>query len=274
MQTEYREKLLERLRSEPKLSLHEAMDLLNVSESTARRIFDKMEKEGYAIRTHGGLSTQTHILTKYSFDMGMRTNIERKTAIARESVRLVEDGDVLFCDSGTTVQCFCMELARRIRTESLHIKLYTNSLANLEILSDVMEVVLVGGTYRPNRKDFCGYLANQSVSYLYFNKAFLGADGCVDMKAFSTTDAETARIDQIVVGNSDRAIILVDSTKFSSATHLIYMPFNNLYAIVTDDGIAPQQLKKLRDNHINVICAPLLSGTETGGNDGTVSAGN
>ena len=216
-----------------------------------------MDEEGCAIRTHGGLSARNHILTKYSFDTGIRTNIERKMAIARESVHLVEEGDVLFCDSGTTVQCFCMELASRIRTEGLHIQLYTNSLANLEILSDVMQVVLVGGEYRPNRKDFCGYLANQAVSALFFDKAFLGADGCVEMKAFSTTDAETAGIDQIVVNNSDRAIILADSTKFSLTSHLIYMPVRNLYAIVTDSGITPSQLEQLKAQQVNVICAPL-----------------
>ena len=262
MQTEYRQKLLERLKTAPKLSLHEAMELLDVSESTARRIFSRMEEEGYAIRTHGGLSARSHLLTKYSFDTGIHTNTELKTAIARESGRLVEDGDVLFCDSGTTVQCFCMELAARVREEGLHIKLYTNSLANLEILSDVMQVVLVGGEYRPNRKDFCGYLANQAVSQLYFNKAFLGADGCVDMKAFSTTDMETAGIVQIVTGNTDRAIILVDSTKFSSASDLIFLPMEKLYAIVTDERILPQQLQQLKARQVKVICAPLLSGED------------
>ena len=260
MQETYRQKLLEQLEWTPKLSIRDAMDLLGVSESTARRIFARMEEEGYAIRTHGGLSTQGHILTRYNFDTGIRTNIEKKTAIAKESVRLVEEGDVLFCDSGTTVQCFCMELAQRIRAEKLHIRLYTNSLANLEILTDVIPVVLVGGEYRPNRKDFCGYLANESVSHLYFSKAFLGTDGCVDMKAFSTTDAETARIDQIVVNNTDRAIILVDSTKFSSASHLIYMPIKNLYAIVTDEGISPAQLRQLQENKIHVICARVPEG--------------
>ena len=257
MQAEYRQKLLERLETSPKLSIREAMDLLDVSESTARRLFSGMEEEGYAIRTHGGLSARNHILTKYSFDTGMRTNIERKTAIAREAVRLVEDGDVLFCDSGTTVQCFCMELASRIRSEGLSVRLYTNSLANLEILSDVMQVVLVGGEYRPNRKDFSGYLANQTLSSLYFTKAFLGADGCVDMKAFCTTDAETAGINQTVVGNSDRVIILVDSTKFSIASHLIYLPIRKLHAIVTDEGITPQQQEQLKEQQIKVFCAPL-----------------
>ena len=150
-----------------------------------------------------------------------------------------------------------MELAGRIRAEGLNIRLYTNSLANLEILSGVLQVVLVGGEYRPHRKDFCGYLANQTLSSLYFNKAFLGADGCVDMKAFSTTDAETAGINQIVVGNSDRVIILADSTKFSTPSHLIYLPIRKLYAVVTDEGITPLQLKQLKEQRVNVYCAPL-----------------
>ena len=258
MDTSYQQKLLELLQTESKVSLREAMDYLGVSESTARRLFIRLESEGYGIRTHGGLQTQSHLLTKYSFDSGMHTNTEKKTAIARAAVQLVEDGDVLFCDSGTTVQCFCMELANRIRSEELHVQLYTNSLANLEIMAGTVQVVLIGGEYRPNRKDFCGYLADQALSKLYFNKVFLGADGCVDMKTFSTTDFETARINQIAIENADRPIVLADSTKFSRTSHLMYVPVKALYAIVTDEGLDQQQLAILRQNNDNVICAPLL----------------
>ncbi len=257
MLTDYHQRLADYLAAASQISLREAMELLDVSESTARRMFAKLEEEGYAIRIHGGLRSRGHILTSYSFDTGIRKNIEKKTAIARVSVGLVEDGDVIFCDSGTTVQCFCMELANRIQTEKLQVQLYTNSLANLEILTGIIPVVLVGGEYRPNRKDFCGYLADQAITNLYFSKVFLGADGCVNMNTFSTTDFETARINQIAIQNSDRAIIMADSTKFSSASHLMYAPVDELYAIVTDEEIDPEQLAKLKENHGNVICAPL-----------------
>ena len=100
-----------------KLSLAEAMEILNVSESTIRRIFAKMEKEGVAIRTHGGIQSASGAMTRYSFEYGTKTNIEKKTAIAREACKLLKNGDVIFCDTGTTTQCFCAELVCRIKRE-------------------------------------------------------------------------------------------------------------------------------------------------------------
>ena len=172
------QELMARLAVVQKLTLWEAMELLNISESTARRMFAKLEKEGYAIRTHGGIQMANHAKTLYSFEHGVRTNIQKKTAIARQAVQFLEDGDVVFCDSGTTMQCFCAELIVRLQHQKLNIKVYTNSLANLELLAPHAQVHLVGGAYRANRKDFCGYLTEQALNSLYFTKSFVGADGC------------------------------------------------------------------------------------------------
>ena len=129
MKLEQQQELMARLSIMQKLSLAEAMEILNVSESTIRRIFAKMEKEGVAIRTHGGIQSASGAMTRYSFEYGTKTNIEKKTAIAREACKLLKNGDVIFCDTGTTTQCFCAELVCRIKREGLNVKLYTNSLA-------------------------------------------------------------------------------------------------------------------------------------------------
>lgn len=257
MQTDYQEKLLDRLHIMDRLSLRDAMEMLDVSESTARRIFTRMEEEGLVIRTHGGIQKPGHMFTGYSFDTGREENIDKKQAIGREAVKLVDDGDVIFCDSGTTVQCFCASLAERIRREGIHVKIYTNSLANIEILQDVEEIILVGGKYRPNRRDFCGYVADQTMSYLYYNKVFLGADGCKGLTAFSTTDLETARINQIAIENSDQAFILVDSSKFHTGSHVMYAPLRSLHAVITDEKIGQEEMEALRKSQVLVIRAAL-----------------
>lgn len=137
MKQDREQELMTRLSIVQKLSLAEAMELLGISESTARRMFSKLERDGFAIRTHGGVQCVNHAMTLYSFEYGSRTNIEKKTAIAREACKLLEDGDVVFCDSGTTIQCLCAEMVYRFRQEKMNIKVYTNSLANLELLSPV-----------------------------------------------------------------------------------------------------------------------------------------
>ena len=161
---------------------------------------------------------------------------------------------MIFCDSGTTIQCFCTELIRRLRTENLKIVVCTNSLANLELLSPYLPVKLVGGEYRVNRKDFCGYMTEQALSGLYFTKSFVGADGCSQGKQFTTTDFETARMNQIAMGNSEKSFMLVDSSKFATVAHVAYAPVGNMDTIITDEDIAPETLQQLKQQNVHVIC--------------------
>ena len=272
MKQEREQELMTRLSLVQKLSLSEAMELLNVSESTARRMFAKLERDGFAIRTHGGVQCVNHAMTLYSFEYGARTNISKKTAIAREASKFLEDGDVVFCDSGTTIQCLCAEIVNRLRREKLNLQIYTNSLANLELLSPYLQVHLVGGEYRANRKDFCGYLTEQALSGLYFTKSFVGADGCVQGRQFTTTDFETARMNEIAIRNSERTFMLVDSSKFSLSSHVAYVPVQNIHTIVTDTGVSRETLAQLGRSDVRVLCVD--AETESGpGQDGAADPG-
>lgn len=249
------QELLARLSLVQKLSLSEAMELLEISESTARRMFTRLEQDGKAIRTHGGIQSINHAKAAYSFEYGARTNIEKKTAIGKAACDCLEDGDVIFCDSGTTMQCFCAELVQWLQKKPLDIIVYTNSLANLEMLSPYLPVKLVGGEYRVNRKDFCGYMAEQALTGLYFTKSFVGADGCAQGKQFTTTDFETMRMNEIAMRNSEKTFMLVDSSKFNRTSHVAYAPVQKLHTIITDDGISAETLYQLKQNNVRVVCA-------------------
>ena len=257
MKQDRQQALISRLSIVRKLSLNEAMEYLGVSESTARRMFAELERSGAAIRTHGGIQCVEHALTGYSFEYGARQNIEKKTAIAEAACDFLEDGDVLFCDSGTTIQCFCGELVRRLRKEKLNITVYTNSLANLELLSPHISVHLLGGEYRANRKDFCGYMTEQALGGLYFTKSFVGADGCVEGKLFTTTDFETLRMNEIAMRNSEKTFMLVDSSKFSLSSHVAYAPVEKIHTIITDSGIRPDTLAQLQKGSTRVVSVSL-----------------
>ena len=95
MKQDREQALAARLSIVQKLSLAEAMELLDISESTARRMFAKLEQDGVAIRTHGGIQSVNHALTSYSFEYGAKKNIDKKTAIARVACDYLEDMGVL-----------------------------------------------------------------------------------------------------------------------------------------------------------------------------------
>ena len=247
--------LMARLSIVRTLSLAEAMELLHVSESTARRMCAQTERSGAAIRTHGGIRAADQAPTAYSFEYGAKMNIDKKVAIAQAACSFLEDGDVVFCDSGTTIQCFCGELIHKIQRERLNIVVYTNSLANLELLSPYISVNLVGGEYRANRKDFCGFMADQALKGVYFTKSFVGADGCVGGKIFTTTDFETMRMNEIAMENSKETYMLVDSSKFSLSSHVAYAPADKIHTVITDTGIPKDAYNQLNKSNVRVVLA-------------------
>ena len=255
MRIDREQELLNHLQFSRHMSLSEAMTLMNISESTARRLFAKLEYNHLAIRTHGGIQLVTSFFDSYSFEHGAKTNIALKTLIGQKACSFVTNGDVIFCDSGTTIRCFCHALASYIQKNNLNVRFYTNSLANLEILAPYADITLIGGKYRINRKDFCGYLAEQSMNELYFNKCFIGADGYTHDGKFTTTDFETARLGEIAIRNSKQSFLLADSSKFMVATHIAYAPAEKLEAVITDSGISEYAINSLNNNSCRIIYA-------------------
>lgn len=249
--------LMTRLSIVRTLTLTEAMELMDVSESTARRMFAQLERSGAVIRTYGGIRCVDQAPTAYSFEYGAKMNVEKKAAIAAAACSFLEDGDVVFCDSGTTVQYFCAEIVQRIQRDKLNIKIYTNSLANLELLSPYLSVSLVGGEYRANRKDFCGCMTEQALRGVYFTKSFVGADGCVGAKMFTTTDFETMQINEIAMNNSRQSYMLVDSSKFSRSSHVAYAPVERLHTVITDEQVSKETLAQLKRSNVRVVCTPI-----------------
>ena len=249
------DKFVARLILQGNMSVQDTVSYLGVSESTARRFFSKLEKEGKAIRYYGGIRYLQQNIAQYDFQTDKSRNYDEKIAIARQAVRYVEDGDTIFCDSGSTVLCFCLELAKVIEAQKIHVNIFTNSQKNLEVLFPVTEVSLLGGRYRHKREDFCGFLTNEGLEELFFHKCFVGSDACVEGKYFTTTDEETMKINQLAVRHSGKAFVLLDSSKFLRNSNILFASAAELYCVITDSHIRKDIRATLEKEAANMICA-------------------
>ena len=254
MKQKYEQEVMHVLRKKGKLELAEVVELLDISESTARRLFTRMEQEGRIIRVHGGIQLPGKHPGEYSFERLAKDNLQQKEAIAVKACDLLQDGDILFCDNGTTVLCFCMELLRRVEQNPMKLKVYTNSLANFEILASKVPVTLIGGDYRSHRKDFAGYLAEVALDKVHFTKCFLGADGCAG-GSFTTMDADTARLDGIAMHNSAETTILCTPDKFDACAEIAYAGYQEADRVITVEGITGKAEFLLEEAGVEVVIA-------------------
>ena len=226
------------------VTLKGAMEKLGVSAATARRLFCRMELKGYGIRSHGKINLPDSSYSFYRYETSEELYVKEKKLIAKDAVKVLRDGDTIFLDSGTTVCLFSMALNEALKQKEIkNIKVFTNSYMIISILKDTLEVNLIGGSYRPNRKDFCGYMTEKAIKDCHFNKCFLGADGFSVNTGFTTTDYNCARICESAIENSDSAIILMDSHKYKKAALVSYSRGADISLVITDDKIpsdAPQ----------------------------------
>ena len=252
-------KVLDYLNLHNKMTVQEAMAVTDLSESTVRRLFTRLENSGKCLRYYGGIRLLLDDFSEpnyYSYESEEYQYTESKLQIARTAVSLVESGDVLFVDSGTTLSRFAAALSDRIGRDNLeNLTVYTNSLVNLNMLRNVDSVNLIGGAFRKNRKDFCGYLAEESLMLFHFTKCFLGADGFSAQSGFTTTDCQTARLNEIALQNSEKKYILMDSSKFFYSSVVAYSRNAHVDAIITDSCPEELDLSVFEARNIKIIAA-------------------
>ena len=126
-----RSQLLEMVRQRGFASLPDLADALSVSESTVRRDLDSLEQSGAAKRTHGGAFYTGPSPKLPHFDLRQQVEWDKKKAIARRAAELVEDGETLLLDGGSTTY----ELARLLVTRPLQVVTTSLPVANLFMTS-------------------------------------------------------------------------------------------------------------------------------------------
>lgn len=222
------------LRTAGQITVGEAMEMLGVSEATARRLFAEMERSGLAARYYGGIRPSPRP-ANYSFERNERVYSREKQRIGRLAAELVEDGDTIYLDCGTTVFQMTLALSERM-AQFASLNIVTNSIANVQALapSPKCRVILVGGEYDSARRDFSGALTEKYLTPFHFTKSFFGCDGAAPRMGFSSNQVSISSLNAHVIERADYACVLMDSSKLGKCSLVSYAQLGDVDAIVTD----------------------------------------
>lgn len=230
------------LQQKGSLSTQEAMALLDVSESTIRRVFGRMDAEGLVKRVFGGIRSCSSE-NKYQYDLTIECQRQAKTQIGKLAASMVSDNDFIYIDCGTTTIHLCEYLVERMkRGDLVGLTVVTNSFTHLELLTPYCKTVMAGGTYSPERKSCAGALCEAFLRQFHFQHAFLGADGFSVDDGFSTSDVETSHLTGVSATLANNTFVLMDSSKIGRKSFVVYDRFEHIKKIITDDKI-PETVK-------------------------------
>jgi DeoR family transcriptional regulator of aga operon len=249
---ERRETILRILHGDGSGRVTDLADQLEVSKATIRNDLSLLQSEGLLTRVHGGATLAEHPGQYLPFETRRSANVELKKRIGKAASALVEDGDTIIVDSGTTTA----ELVPHLLSHH-DLTVVTNGLpiAMLLARAEHARIVLTGGLLNPETLSLQGPAAEATFSEYYANKLFLGLQGIDLERGLTDTNIYTAKLKQAMIGASKRVILLADSTKFGSITFVPVAPLSCLHQIVVDDGIPGEMVRGLKARGIEVLLA-------------------
>ena len=225
---------------------------LDVSEITIRRDLALLENRGKLARVRGGAIASRRTAYEFSFQDKQARNQAAKAAIAAAATRLVEPGDAVFIDSGTTA----FEAAKSLRQVAPGILVTINLCVGPEYMgqSDV-RVMFPGGEMSPQSPMLTGEWTSSMLRNISVDTAFLGCDSVVPSDGFYSAGPGDAARTQIMIERSRQAYLLADSSKFGWRALCRIAGVNELTGIVTDSGIADEYRAQLEEMDLNLIIA-------------------
>jgi DeoR family fructose operon transcriptional repressor len=232
--------MLQMLREQTTATLAEIAERFRVSEMTIRRDIQKLAASGQVIRVPGGARIERSFGGEKSFFERLQRMADAKRAIGNAAAALVQPGESVTLDSGTTT----LYIARHLR-QHRGISVITFSLAVLEELlgCDSVRVELTGGTYRRSSHDLVGRAVNESLSAIHTDKVFFGAAALSFRKGVMVFDPEAPRN---LLQTAKERILVLDSSKIDQEALYGYCGLDQCDLIITDSGVETKALERLR----------------------------
>ncbi|RCV58177.1 DeoR family transcriptional regulator [Marinitenerispora sediminis] len=208
-------------------------EALDVSPSTVRRGLTDLERAGKVVRTHGG-AVPVPATGELSWTQKSRRNSAAKRRIAEYAADLVQEGDVVLLDAGSTTTFVAERLAERTG-----ITVVTNGLGPLWALREAegVDVLLTGGRLRQRRGSIVGEHTRGVLDRITADVAFLGADGLVPERGVNCPSPELAAVKELMLNRARRAVIVADSTKIGADPYPNWALIPGEHTVVTDAGI-------------------------------------
>jgi DeoR/GlpR family transcriptional regulator of sugar metabolism len=211
---------------------------LSLSEDTIRRDLRELAQEGLLQRVHGGALPASPAVADFSGRQQMVP--EEKVAIGRAAAALVQPGQVVFIDGGTTAVQMARHLDSRLRAT---VVTHSPSVA-LELVPHAgIEVVMIGGRLFRHSIVNVGACAVEEIRRIRADLYFMGVTGIHPDAGLSTGDLEEANIKRALMTASAETVVLASSEKLGGASAYVIAPIGDVATIVVSDKVPNATLK-------------------------------
>lgn len=248
--------ILKLLQERSIISISELVEIVGASDATIRRDVTALAESGQLRRVRGGAEAvrprhEAH-LVGVPFALSREVAVPQKRAIARAAAALIEDGDSISINGGTTTFALVEFLSSR------EIDILTNSIPIVtQLLATSRNRVCVpGGTIFREQNIVLSPFDNDTIANFSAQKLFTGCFG-LNRHGLMEADPLVAQAQTKLLKHAEQVIVMADSRKLRQRSSIIVMPLERIATLVTDDGARVEDLKPLRAAGVHVILAPV-----------------
>ena len=248
---ERKRKIVETIEQNGKATVDQLCREFSVSSATIRADLRDLQAGDLLTRTHGGAIAR--VKTSFELDSDQREvrNLQEKRRIARAALGLIENGDTIILDTGTTT----IELAKLLG-ERRDLTVVTNDIAIARTLEEVDStgILLMGGMIRKRFHCTVGTRGADTLSGLLVDKAFMATNSFSVERGAMTPDIAQAETKRLMISIANKVILLCDSSKFGKASFAMFATLAQIDTVVAD-RIPADIMKKLEESEIEVVLA-------------------
>jgi DeoR family transcriptional regulator, aga operon transcriptional repressor len=247
---ERRQHILGLIQSQGRVLVNELSQGLRISQITIRKDLDYLQSKGLLQRTHGGaLPLSVGTLFDPSIQEKQAQHSQEKRRIADAAAKLVQEGQCVMLDSGTTATAVAHALRRFAR-----LTVITNAINIAADLANTdFELIVIGGTLRKNSHSLVGPLAEDVLDEMHADILFLGVDGFDPEIGLTTPNLLESRVNRAMVKASKRVVVVCDSTKFHRRSLSRIVPLSEVHCVVTDRGLSDVDADTVRGMDIDLV---------------------
>lgn len=228
--------------------------MLRVSAPTIRRDLERLESEGVLRRVHGGAfltgdGAEAAAEAEAPFADVVADHAAEKEAVAGVAAKLVQPGQVVLLDIGTTT----MRIARHLRGRNVTV--ITGNLAVLDVLrhDEMCELVLLGGSVRRNYQSLVGPLTEDALASVSVDIAFLSCTGIRPDGSVVDDISQEATLKRAMTRSANRVVLAAPAAKFPGSGSLRICRVDDLDDLITTVGADSVALDHARQAGVNVV---------------------
>ncbi len=249
--TERQKLMLELFQAKGSATIKELINEFGISIETVRRDLSVLEHKGKIEKIYGGAKIKETLFSEPAREKRVISKMEQKEAIGKKCSEYIDDGDLVFIDSGTTTY----HIARFLEGKK-DLTVITNSIPVInELMETNFEVIIVGGRLRRSERSVVSYGNMFDFSQINIQKGFICAGGITPENGVSDFDMEESATRKMILNRVKEVYVAADSSKFGKDVTIGIMPVDRMDYLVTDDQLGKNYITAFNRTSVKLVLA-------------------